>query len=327
MSDWQERITQDTAPAIRAEHELRYRIAAPLIVTSGTWADLGCGNGLAAAAALDARRPRRMVLIDLEPETVAEAARQLEAPPDSGLAADLTDPSDLERIAEMLGSREEQTVVTCFEVLEHLAAFVPLIEWTKELARDRTATVLLSVPNDAFWSIENPHHQTSWGERAFEELRQLLPSDHTLLRQVALAGSAIVDWSATPERRALDVETGGEGTVATHFLAAFGSRHGEVAASAMAVQANMLGQRHWERERESNLATAQETVVRQRAELDAHEATIIKLRQDFVAWRAYIHELERELGRPLSGVSDAEAQANGEAEAQPVTRKLAEPPA
>ena len=26
MSDWQERITRETAPAIRAEHELRYRL-------------------------------------------------------------------------------------------------------------------------------------------------------------------------------------------------------------------------------------------------------------------------------------------------------------
>ncbi len=29
MPDWQERITRDTKPAIRVEHDLRYAVAAP----------------------------------------------------------------------------------------------------------------------------------------------------------------------------------------------------------------------------------------------------------------------------------------------------------
>jgi hypothetical protein len=303
MSNWQERITHETAPAIRVEHELRYRVAAPLILAGSAWADLGCGNGLAAAAALGAGRPAAMVLADLELEAVRQAARTLGAPEDAGLAADLTEPGDLRRVGEVLASLGGEPVVTCFEVLEHLAVFVPVIEWAGELARERGATVVLSVPNDAFWSIENPHHQTKWSEGAFEELRQLLPPEHTLLRQVALAGSAIVDWDAALEHYPLAVDAGGEATIATHFVVAFGPRHEQVSKAALAVQASMLDQRQWERERESNLATAQETVVQQRAELDGHEATIIKLRQEFVAWRAYIHELEGELGRPLSGVS------------------------
>ncbi len=65
MSDWQERITRETAPAIRAEHELRYRLAAPLIAASVGWADLGCGNGLAAAAVLGSERPAHVVLVDI----------------------------------------------------------------------------------------------------------------------------------------------------------------------------------------------------------------------------------------------------------------------
>ncbi len=120
------------------------------------------------------------------------------------MAADLTDPEDLQRISQALalgeGSGREAAVVTCFEVIEHLASFVALLGWASALAQEHGVTFLISVPNDAFWSIQNPHHRTSWSEGAFEELRSLLPGEHTLLRQVALAGSALVGWEALPER-------------------------------------------------------------------------------------------------------------------------------
>src|SRR5438105_9176840 len=102
MPDWQERITHETAPAIRVEHELRYRIAAPLILAGGPWADLGCGNGLAAAAALGEDRPAHAVLVDLGEEVVARAAEELGMPGARQLAGDLTDPDDLRRIGEAL---------------------------------------------------------------------------------------------------------------------------------------------------------------------------------------------------------------------------------
>jgi hypothetical protein len=51
MIDWQERITRETPPAVRVEHDTRYRIAAALIAESAVWCDLGCGNGVAAGAA------------------------------------------------------------------------------------------------------------------------------------------------------------------------------------------------------------------------------------------------------------------------------------
>ena len=41
MPDWQERITKETAPAIRVEHDVRYAAAAPLVLASAAWADLG----------------------------------------------------------------------------------------------------------------------------------------------------------------------------------------------------------------------------------------------------------------------------------------------
>jgi SAM-dependent methyltransferase len=297
MSDWQERITQETAPAIRVEHELRYRLATPLIVTAGTWADLGCGNGLAAAAALGEERPDRTVLVDRDPEVVARATLELAVEDAVELPGDLTDPGLLAQIGEALTGEDRTAVVTCFEVVEHLATFLPLIEWSVKLARECGVTFLLSVPNDAFWAIQNPHHVTSWSEGAFEELRRLLPPEQTLVRQVALAGSAIVPWEQR-ERHELSVQAGGEGTVATHFIVAFGPRHEQLSRFALAAQAEVLEQRRWERERESNLALLQKLTGERAAW--------------FEQWREYIHELERELGRPLSGASEEERPETAE---------------
>jgi SAM-dependent methyltransferase len=289
MSHWQERITRETAPAIRVEHELRYRLAAPLIAGSGSWADLGCGNGLAPAAALEGSRPARIVLVDRDSEAVARAATELAAPDAVALTADLTSAGDLAGIGEaLLAGAGGDAVVSCFEVVEHLDTFLPLLEWSGRLAREHAVTFVLSVPNDAFWSISNPHHHTAWGEGAFEELRRLLPDEKTLLRQVALAGSGLVDWQGTPERHELAADVGGESVVATHFIAAFGPGHAELARGALAAQTDMIEQRRWERQRESDLAVM-ETLTRERDE-----------------WRTYIHELERELGRPLSGVAQGE---------------------
>src|SRR5437588_19574 len=48
MPDWQERITVETEPALRVEHELRYQLAGRAIAQARTWCDPGCGNGVAA---------------------------------------------------------------------------------------------------------------------------------------------------------------------------------------------------------------------------------------------------------------------------------------
>jgi len=322
MSDWQERITHETPPAIQAEHELRYRLAAPLILAGGRWADLGCGNGVAAAAALGEARPAHAVLVDVDERAAAAAARELGLPEATALAADLTDPRDLQRISEALHLGEgEPPVVSCFEVIEHLSSFVPLLEWSSLLAQEHGVTFLISVPNDAFWSIQNPHHRTSWGEGAFEELRGLLPAEQTLLRQIALTGSALVGWDAPAQPYELVVAAGGEGTVATHFIAAFGPGQQALRSCALAVQADMVEQRRWERQRENDLALMQKVAVEHEAEVHALDVKIIEqgeaLRERtvwFEEWRTYIHELERELGRPLSGASQEELPAAGPAE-------------
>ncbi len=332
MSDWQERITRETAPGIRVEHELRYRLAAPLIASSAVWADLGCGNGLAAAAALEGSEPPTAVLVDIEQGVVERAAKELSRTNSKQLVGDLTSSADLQRIADALLALDGERVVTCFEVLEHLQTFVPLLQWATALSREG-ATFVLSVPNDAFWSIQNPHHHTSWGEGAFEELRRLLPAEQTLLRQVALTGSALAEWNAPPTNHDVLVPAGGEGSVPTHCIAAFGPRHEQVWRGALVAQTDMLAQRRWERQRESDLAVMQ-------AQAQRHDAIVRKLNDElaernvwFEEWRAYIHELERELERPLSGVSpeqlperSADAHSNAHPEAPSADPPSADPP-
>jgi SAM-dependent methyltransferase len=327
MSDWQERITRETAPAIRAEHDLRYRVAAQLIRGADSWADLGCGTGLGAADALGAERPAHVVLADIEEHAVARAAEELGPPNATQVVGDLTDPEDLQRIGEALLNPGGEPVVTCFEVIEHLSSFLALLEWSNGLVQEHRATFVLSVPNDAFWSIRNPHHLTAWGEGAFEELRRLLPAEQTVLRQVALSGSAFTSWDSTSRREDLAVEVGGEGTVATHFIVAFGSRHDELGHGGLVVQTDTLEQRRWERQRENDMALMQKVAREHKAEVEGLDVTILEQREElrerttwFEEWRTYIHELERELGRPLSGVSPDQLP-----EPQPPSAGRAEP--
>ena len=301
MSDWQERITHETAPAIRVEHDLRYLSAAPLILSGGPWADLGCGNGLAAASALGSERPSDIVLVDLEESAAATAAAELGVPRAERIAGDLTDGDLLERIGGLLVEAPGDPVITCFEVVEHLSTFLPLLEWALRLAGEHRATFVLSVPNDAFWATQNPHHLSSWGIGAFEELTQLLPAERTLLRQIALNGSAIVDWEAPAFTQEMQAELDARSAVASHFLVSFGHQHDRLARGARALQADAEQDRRLERERESYrvqlrqaLAEQDRTIEKQTEELRAQTA-------EFDKWRVYIHELEAELGRKPSG--------------------------
>ena len=62
MADFEERITRDSAPAVRLEHEVRYGAARPVVMGSHLWCDLGCGNGVAAANALEGSFPGRVLM-------------------------------------------------------------------------------------------------------------------------------------------------------------------------------------------------------------------------------------------------------------------------
>jgi hypothetical protein len=286
MPDWQERITHDTAPAIRVEHELRYAAAAPIVHGSAAWCDLGCGTGLGAAAGLGRRFEGTALLADVDADAVAEAQAAIGAATTVGIVADLTDAQALASLRARLleaapdGSRS----LTCFEVIEHLATFVPLIELLVGLAAQDDCTVVASVPNDAFWAIANPHHVTTWGTSAVEELRSMLPADHVLAHQVALQGSALARGEEAVQDVA-SVAVAMQG-VPTHFVLAFGPRAQELAAGPRVVQADLEEQRRWERQRDSDLRYTQ----------DAWEL----LKREYARTEqltAQVHELERMLGK------------------------------
>src|SRR3954454_8497983 len=94
--EWQERITGETPPSIRIEHELRYATAAPLVRSAPVWLDLGCGAGLAAAAALRGDGTARAVLVDASADALAEAAREVPADEVVPVTADLASDEGLQ---------------------------------------------------------------------------------------------------------------------------------------------------------------------------------------------------------------------------------------
>jgi Methyltransferase domain len=297
--DWEERITRDTNPAIRIEHETRYRMAVPVIRDAPVWCDLGCGNGIAAAAALGEPFAGRAVLVDVAEDVLRQAEREIEAAGTVIVVADLTAEADLQRVRDaVLDEDGAGGCVTCFEVVEHLANFVPLVEMLVELAERHRFTVALSVPNDAFWSIENPFHHTMWGEGAFEELRRLLPEEHVVAHQFALRGSVALVDGKDSARYALDFESLA-GAAPTHFLVGMGRAATRLAGAAAVGEADLVELRRWERQRESDLAFLKSIEAKVKG-LEDHAAT---LEGQFSEWRAYIHELEGRLGLPLSGTS------------------------
>ena len=295
MPDWQERITVETEPALRGEPELRSRLAGRAIAQARTWCDLGCGNGVAASDALGDQLPERLVLVDVDPSVVETACETLRGAHEPvAVVADLTQPDDLARVRATLTELEGERVVTCFEVIEHLEVFAPLVEMLVSLAESGESTVLLSVPNDAFWAIENPHHKTMWSEGAFEELRGMLPAGHLVAHQTSLQGSAIVtgDDDATYD---LSVRVPATGIVPTHFLAAFGPRAADALGGAAVAPVDLDEQRRWVREREASLSHMR----------DSHEFAKLAVRERD-EWRRYIHDLEDRLGIPRSGVAESE---------------------
>jgi SAM-dependent methyltransferase len=271
MADWQERITRDTKPSIRVEHDLRYAVAAPLIQDAPAWVDLGCGTGVAAADALGEAQLGRVVLVDADADALDQAGRDLRTRETARVQADLATDDGVAAVRAALG--DTPGVITCFEVVEHLKTFVPLIGALIELA-EQGWTVVLSVPNDAFWALENPYHETMWGEGAFEELRRLLPEDAVVARQIPLDGSHLVLDDQPLELPAI---TPRPDAIPSHFLAAFGPRAGELRPRALAIPSDLDGRRTWERQRESTLAVLEAELEELRANVKWSSEEIARL--------------------------------------------------
>ena len=256
MVDFEERITCETPPQSRLEHDVRYRSVRSLVMSSRVWCDLGCGSGVAAAAALEGRYPGRAVLVDIAEDALREAEHRIAAHEVHAFRADLASENDLEIVHDALFTDlPDNGCITCFELVEHLVSFAPLVQLLVEAAETGRYTVILSVPNDAFTSIQNPFHQTVWGESAFEEFKRLLPADHLLAVQVELRGSTLTRVSGTKEPRREAACTIPEAVIASHFIAAFGPRAELLEEPMEEVQVtDREAQRMWERQRDSDLA-------------------------------------------------------------------------
>ena len=249
MADiWEERISPTSDALLVGEHEARYRFARRAIELADVWCDLGCGTGAGSVRALGDVLPADVVLVDADPEALRAVGQTFGDRQLDRREVDLTSPDDLEALAERLGRSGGAITLTCFEVIEHLTDFVPLIEWLTAMARSG-ASVVISVPNDVFTSVKNPFHLTMWGSSTVEELRGLLPADHVVATQVALAGSAVAPLSEAPCRVPISdaVELMG---VPLQYLIAFGGHAADLEPSAVVMSADVVAQRVWERQRE-----------------------------------------------------------------------------
>jgi hypothetical protein len=255
VSETPERIIGASGPALRTERRLRYTLAAELIRASALWCDLGCGDGVDATHALGSAPGPRTLLVDDRSSTLEEARRQFPGDDVVTVQADLGTDDGVATVAAAISEQSSggAVTITCFDCIERLTSFAALVSALTQLAERQGATVLLSVPNDAFWASAGPETRTSWGEGAFEELRTLLPDEHVVLRQVALQGSAITRAGGDPDLRPVETELE-PGGVPSHLLVAFGPERERLAPSAAVAQVDMEAQRRWERQRDADLA-------------------------------------------------------------------------
>ena len=259
---WEERITRVTHPSILLEHVARYRVAMPIVRRSAVWADLGCGGGIAPASALDEPFHGCAMVVDNDPAALDGSRDEVAPKVDEvvPIVADLTAEEDLARIAGELSTRgrERPGCITCFEVVEHLENFVPLLDLLKEVTTRLGFTSILSVPNDAFWSIENPHHNAVWGEGAFEEFTRLLPEPRVVAHQFTLSGTSVVTTGETaPAHVDIRVPLTVDG-VPSHYIIAFGPQAALIESRADVTQVELGRQRSWERQREAHLSFLQQ---------------------------------------------------------------------
>jgi SAM-dependent methyltransferase len=255
MPTWEARVSRGTAPADRVDAELRYAYALPLLRDAALWVDLGCGTGVAAGAVLrDAPVGARVLLVDVEPDALAEARREVGVEVVGAVEADLSSAAgaDAVRAAVAEVSADGPIVVTCLDVLHQLADFTAAVELL--LALGEHATVVLSVPDDAAGALDDPHRRSAWSAGAAEELRRLLPAGAVAARQVPVRASAIVPAGSASESAALGAVVVAADAAPAHHLLAFGPGADRLAPVALARAADLDAERADARRRESDLA-------------------------------------------------------------------------
>ncbi len=277
MTQWEERISGSSDVLLLGEHQVRYGWAHDVIAAAGSWCDLGCGTAAASSRAVGDVLPEHVVLIDVEPEALEEARRAFAPAPVQTAPVDLTSPAELAALSEQLDALPGPLAITCYEVIEHLSDFGPLVEWLAARSEDG-ATVAISVPNDVFTSVKNPFHVTMWGSSTVEELRGLLPADHVVAVQAALSGSVVTDGSAVRIDGVVDdVST----VVPLQYMMGFGPAVDRLRANAVVLSTDVAAHRVWERQREVDNAYYRSVAAR----VPELEARIIELEAQISAVR------------------------------------------
>jgi hypothetical protein len=137
-------------------------------------------------------------------------------------------------------------------VLQQLADFTPAVELL--LGLGETATVVLSVPDDAAGGLDDPHRRSAWSAGAAEELRRLLPAGAIAARQVPVRAAAIVPAGVDAESAGLGSVAIGADHTSAHHLLAFGPAADRLVPVALARAADLDAERADARRRESDLA-------------------------------------------------------------------------
>lgn len=277
MTQWEERISGSSDVLLLGEHQVRYGWARDVIAASGSWCDLGCGTAAASSRAVGDVLPEHVLLVDVEAEALEEAQRAFAPAPVRTGQVDLTSPAELAALSEQLDALPGPLAITCYEVIEHLSDFGPLIEWLAAGSQDG-ATVAISVSNDVFTSVKNPFHVTMWGSSTVEELRGLLPDDHVVAVQAALSGSVVTDGSQVHISGIVDDVTD---VVPLQYMMGFGPAADRLRANAVVLSTDVAAHRVWERQREVDNAYYRSVAAR----VPELEARIVELEAQIGAVR------------------------------------------
>ena len=189
--------------------------------------------------------------IDAEPALAAEReARERALEPVAAACSQRVDvtPADAAHPGGLRERVPEGALLACLDVLDRVPAFAALVEVLQELARERGATVVLGVPNEALGGVGD----SAWTEGALAELRSVLGEGHVAAAVHELRGAAVVpEGAAAPS----SVEVDGAGSGApVGWLLAFGAHAQRLASRALAGPVDTVEQRRWERAREAELA-------------------------------------------------------------------------
>lgn len=187
--------------------------------------------------------------IDAEPALAAEReARERALEPIAAACPQRVDVTaqDAADPAALRERTPDGALVACLDVLDRVASFAALVETLQELARDRGATVVLGVPNEALGGMG----ASAWTEGALDELRSVLGEHHVAAAIHELRGAAVVPEGGSAPA-SVEVEAGDGAPVG--WLLAFGRHAERLAPRALAGPVDTTDQRRWERAREAEL--------------------------------------------------------------------------